>query len=447
MRWLGWRGCERVKGERPKAKSESKEASRVTNQPAGRLVKVLFFANTEWYLYNFRLPLARYLRDQGHEVVMLSPPGPYVAQLQAAGFRALTVPMQRRSLNPLRELALFQKIRRIYAQERPDLAHHFTLKCVVYGGLAARLTGVSACIHAVTGLGHVFTSDSVKAHLLRSPVRALLRLALGGAHSRLIVQNPDDQATFQRARLIDPAHIRLIRGSGVDTERFRPVEHQPPHPNPPPRGGRGLDGSPPPPGGRGLDDSTNPHPSRGRELEPLKILLASRLLWEKGIGEYVAAARQLRQESVAAEFLLAGDPDPGNPASIPPEQLGRWRQDSDVTLLGHVDNMPALLAQTDIAVLPSYREGTPRSLLEAAACGLPLIATDAPGCREIVEHEVNGLRVPVKDAAALAAALRHLCQEPATRQRMGHASRAKALAEFDERIVFEKTLAVYEELR
>ena len=394
-------------------------------------MKILFFANTEWYLYNFRLPLARYLRDHGHEVVMLSPSGPYIAKLQAAGFRTLTVPMERRSLNPLRELALLNHIRRIYAQERPDLAHHFTIKCVVYGALAARLTGVPKRINAVTGLGHVFTSNSLKARLLRPPVRALLRLALGGANSRLIVQNPDDQAAFQRTGLIDPAHIRLIRGSGVDTERFQPNQYDSPH-SPPPKTTPALRATP---------------PSPGRGLGSLKILLASRLLWEKGVGEYVAAARQLRQEGIAAEFLLAGDPDPGNPASIPLEQLDRWRQDGDVTLLGHIDNMAALLAQTDMAVLPSYREGTPRSLLEAAACGLPLITTDAPGCREIVQHDVNGLLVPVKDTAALAAALRRLCQEPATRQRMGHASRAKVLAEFDERIVFEQTLAVYEELR
>jgi len=375
------------------------------------VLKFLFFANTEWYLYNFRLPLARYLRDQGHEVVMLSPPGPYVAQLQAAGFRALTVPMQRRSLNPLRELALLNQIRRLYAQERPDLAHHFTIKCVVYGALAARLTGVPACLNAVTGLGHVFTCDSLKARWLRPPVRALLRLALNGPHSRLIVQNPDDCTDFQRTGLIEPRHIRLIRGSGVDTERFQPV-------------------TPPP-----------------VSAHPLSILLASRLLWEKGIGEYVAAARQLRQEGIAAAFLLAGDPDPGNPASIPAVQLDRWRQDGDITLLGHVDDMPALLARTDIAVLPSYREGTPRSLLEAAACGLPLIATDVPGCREIVQHGVNGLLIPAKDAAALAAALRPLCADPQLRQRMGQASRAKVLAEFDERIVLRQTLAVYEELR
>lgn len=374
-------------------------------------MKVLFFANTDWYLYNFRLPLARYLRDHDHEVVMLSPPGSYVVRLQAAGFRALTVPMQRRSLNPVRELVLLNNIRRRYAQERPDLVHHFTIKCVVYGALAARLASIPNRINAVTGLGHVFTSDNLKARLLRPPVRALLRLALGGARSRLIVQNPDDQATFQHAGLIAPEQIRLIRGSGVNTERFQPASQPAPSNTP-------------------------------------KILLASRLLWEKGVGEYVAAARQLRREGVAADCWLAGDPDPGNPASIPAGQLAEWRREGDVTLLGQVEDMPALLAQTDMAVLPtSYGEGIPRSLLEAAACGLPLVASDAPGCREIVAHGINGLLVPPKDAPALANALRQLCQNPATRQRMGQASRAKALAEFDERIVFEQTRAVYDELK
>lgn len=373
-------------------------------------MKILFFANTEWYLYNFRLSFARYLRSQGHEVVMLSPPGPYVARLQAAGFRALTVPMQRRSLNPVRELALLNQIRRLYARERPDLVHHFTIKSVILGALAARLADISTCVNSVDGMGYIFTSDSLKACLLRPPVRALLRLALSGPNSRLILQNPDDQTAFQQAGLIDPYRIHLICSVGVDIEQFQP--------------------------GHCPVSTAN----------PLKILLASRLLWEKGIGEYVAAARQLRQEGLAVECLLAGNPDPGNPASISPEQLAAWRQEGDVTLLGHVDDMPALLARTDIAVLPSYREGVPRSLIEAAACGLPLIASDVPGCREIVQPGVNGLRVPARDAAALAAAICQLYHDPLARQRMGQASRAKVLAEFDERIVFEQTWAVYEEL-
>ncbi|HAS51321.1 MAG TPA: glycosyltransferase family 1 protein [Gammaproteobacteria bacterium] len=373
-------------------------------------MKIIFFANTEWYLYNFRLPLARYLRDQGHEVVMLSPPGPYVAQLEAAGFRALTIPMQRRSLNPLRELALLNHIRQIYTQEQPALVHHFTLKCVILGALAARLAGIPARINAVTGLGYIFTSQDAKARLLRPPVRILLRLALNSRYSRLIVQNPDDQQKFIDLGLIRPELIRLIHVSGVNSQQFQP--------------------------------RINP-----RRSGPLRVLLASRLLWDKGLAEYAEAARQLRSEGLPVEFLLAGATDPGNPASVPPDTLADWQRQGWLTLLGHVDNMSALLAETDIVALPtSYGEGIPCCLLEAAACGLPLVATDAPGCREIVQHDVNGLLIPVKDAPALAAALRRLCQEPETRQRMGQAGRAKVLAEFDQRIVIEQTLAVYGEL-
>ncbi|WP_338081283.1 glycosyltransferase [Allochromatium vinosum] len=164
------------------------------------------------------------------------------------------------------------------------------------------------------------------------------------------------------------------------------------------------------------------------------------------MGEYVAAAQALRASGMAIECLLAGEPDPGNPASIPEDQLERWRTEGDVVLLGHVDDMPALLEQIDIAVLPSYREGVPRSLLEAAACGLPLIATDVPGCREIVRDDENGLLIPARDSAALTAAIRRLSQDAALRTRFGAASRARVLADFDQTLVFECTLEVYREL-
>ncbi len=318
--------------------------------------------------------------------------------------------MQRRSLNPLRELVLLNHIRRLYAEEHPDLVHHFTLKCVILGALAARLAGIPARVNAVTGLGYIFTSQNAKARWLRPLVCLFLRLELNGPHSRLIVQNPDDQQKFIDLGLIRPELSRLIRGSGVNLQQFQPR----------------------------IDP---------RRSGPLRVLLAARLLWDKGVGEYAEAARQLRGEGLPVELQLAGAPDPGNPASVSPDTLTDWQRQGLLTLLGHVDDMPALLAETDIAVLPSYREGVPRSLLEAAACGLPLVATDAPGCREIVQHEVNGLLVPIKDATALANALRRLCHEPETRQRMGQASRVKVLAEFDERIVFEKTRAVHEELR
>jgi glycosyltransferase involved in cell wall biosynthesis len=376
-------------------------------------MKALLFANTEWYLYNFRLPLAKHLKDQGFEVLLLSPPGEYGKRFAEHGLRWQAVPMERRSLHPWRELKLLWYLVRLYAREKPDVAHHFTIKCVVYGSIAARLAGVKNRINAVTGLGHVFTTPSLKNWLLRPVVRGLLRFALGGKNSRLIVQNPDDFDMFTRHGLAKPDKVRLIRGSGVDTNKFQPV--------------------------------TPPLLPEG-ERRPVTVLLAGRLLREKGIYEYREAARLVKQAYPETSFLLAGEPDSGNPSSLTPQELLDWKQEGTVTLLGHVEDMQALLAHIDIMVLPSYREGTPRSLLEAAACGLPLVATDVPGCREIVKHERNGFLVPSQDAVALANALKALLHDSAVRHKMGVESRQIVLAEFDQQRVLRKTFAVYQEL-
>lgn len=374
-------------------------------------MKAVLFANTEWYLYNFRLDLARALREAGHEVLLVSPPGPYGEKLRALGFRWVAAPMERRSLNPVREARLLLWLRRLFRAEQVDLVHGFTIKCAVYGSLAARLAGVPARVNAVAGMGYVFTSSDLKARLLRGPVRAGMRLALGGQGARLILQNPDDVALFEQSRLVDPANIRLIHGSGVDCERFSPA----------------------------------PDTER-KQARPFRVLLAARLLRDKGIAEYVGAARQLRTNGFAIECLLAGDPDPGNPAAVPRAAIEGWVSEGLVEWLGHVDDMPALFRSVDAVVLPSYREGLPKGLIEAAACGLPLVTTDAPGCREVVTHEVDGLLVPVREVGALAKAIARLQDEPALAERLGRAARDKALARFDQRIVIAQTLAVYAEL-
>ena len=186
--------------------------------------KIVLFANTDWYLYNFRRSLALALREAGHEVLLLSPPGEYGARLRALGLRWEPVPMDRRSLNPLREAAVLAHLWRLFRRERPDLVHGFTIKCAVYGSLAARAAGVPARVNAVTGMGYVFTSTDAKARALRPLVRLLMRAALDGRDARLILQNPDDVAVFEQARLVAPGHIRLIPGSGVDCVRFAPGE-------------------------------------------------------------------------------------------------------------------------------------------------------------------------------------------------------------------------------
>lgn len=375
-------------------------------------MKVMFFANTEWYLFNFRLALAKHLRERGAEVIMISPPGPYGKKLEAEGFRWIPVPMARRSLNPLREAWLLWKLIRIYQTENPDIVHHFTIKCVVYGGLAARLVGINGIVGAVAGMGFVFASSSALAVMLRPMVRLLLQAALGGKKCRLILQNPDDLNAFVSASIADPAHVRLIPGSGVNTNRFSPT--------------------------------SRPMSSTGTK----KVLLAARLLWEKGIAEYIEAAQQLKSLGYSVDFLLAGEPDMGNPNSVQQEQVEAWQQTGVIKPVGHVENMEELLNSiVDIMVLPSfYREGVPRSLIEAAAAGLPIVTTDAPGCRDIVENGVNGILVPVRDSHALAEAIRKLLDDPLLAKRMGEAGRAKALAEFDERLVFERTVEVYREL-
>lgn len=372
----------------------------------GRGRTVVLFANTEWYLFNFRRSLAVGLREAGFNVLLVSPPGPYGEKLRALGFRWLPAPMERRSLNPLRELRLLVWLTRMMRHEKAALVHGFTIKCAVYGSLAARLAGVGARVNAVAGMGYVFISQDLRAILLRPMVRGLLRLALGGRGSRLILQNPDDLALFLGAGLVDAADVTVIPGSGVDCTRFQPALH----------------------------------PARGNAM---RVLLASRLLWDKGLAEYVEAARILKAQGRAIRLLLAGMPDSGNPASVADETVRDWVGAGLVEWLGHVDDMASLLAQVDAVVLPSYREGLPKTLIEAAACGLPLVATDVPGCREVVADGVDGLLVPVRDGPALAAAIARLQDDPDLAARLGQAARAKALALFDERLIIENTLAVY----
>lgn len=382
----------------------------MTHVPTPPPHKIILFANTDWYLYNFRRSLALALKQQGHDVLLISPPGAYGDKLRALGLRWEPVPMDRRSLNPLREARLLAWLVALFRRERPALVHGFTIKCAVYGSLAARLAGVPARVNAVAGMGYVFTSNDLKARLLRPVVRTLMHAALDGHQARLVLQNPDDVALFERAGFVDRSRIRLIPGSGVDCSRFTAR-------------------------------------SEARDAkQPLRVLLAARLLWDKGIAEYIAAARQLKAEGRDIRFLLAGDPDPGNPAAVPEADVRGWVDEGVVEWLGHVDDMPALFARTDIVVLPSYREGLPKGLIEAAACALPLVTTDVPGCREVVTDGVDGLRVPVRDAAALARAIARLQDDPALARRLGEAARAKALSQFDERVVLAATLSVYDEL-
>lgn len=371
---------------------------------------VVLFANTDWYLFNFRLSLARRLRETGARLILVSPDGEYGPKLREMGFDWRPLPMNRRSLNPFREARLVLHLTGLLRREKVDIVHGFTIKPAIYGAIAGKLAGVKGRVNAVAGMGYVFISDELKARLLRPLVRLLARFAFDGSDARLIVQNPDDHAAFVDTGLVRGERVRIIPGSGVDCSKFAVSTRV-----------------------------------RG-EGEPLRVVLAARMLWDKGLAEFIQAARSLKAEGRAITFVLAGDPDPGNPASVAASDLDGWAAEGLVEWLGHVSDMPALLADADVVVLPSYREGLPKTLIEAAACALPLVTTDVPGCREVVSDNEDGLLVPVREWSPLAVAMARLDDDAALRARLGAAARVKALALFDETIVIDRTLAVYDEL-
>lgn len=372
------------------------------------MAKLLFLVTEDWYFCSHRLPLARAAKAAGYEVVVATRVSAHADAITAEGFKLIAIGLRRSSRNPWRELRAILEIAGIYRRERPDLVHHVALKPVLYGAIAARLARVPAVVSALAGLGFVFASATLKARLLRPWVVGALRLSIDADGSALIVQNPDDRKMLVEAGVVSAARVRLIRGSGVDVGRF----------------------------------ATTPEPG-GTPL----VMLPSRLLWDKGVGEFVAAAQLLRERGVAARFVLVGDSDLETSAAIPVGQLQAWQSGGAVEWWGRREDMPAVLASSHVVCLPSYRgEGLPKVLLEAAACGRPLVATDVPGCREIVIDGGNGLLVPPRDAPALADAIGRLLADPDLRAAMGRRGRELVEAQFSEERVVAQTLALYREL-
>jgi glycosyltransferase involved in cell wall biosynthesis len=368
--------------------------------------KVILAANTDWYLYNFRLSLARYLREHGLEVVLVSPPGKFAEHLHSSGFRWLPWQLGRQTLAPWTEAKAFLALQRIYHQEKPQIVHHFTVKPVLYGTLAARRLHIPAVINSITGLGYVFLSREIKARLLRVIVTAAYRTAFKHPNNAAIFENEADRQVFIRQGLLPEERTVVIEGVGVDAERFIPV----------------------------------PEP----EGTPL-VVLPSRMLWDKGVGTLVEAARLL-QPRLPVRVALVGMPDPGNPANIDGARLQAWTEQGVVEWWGWQADMPDVYAKSTLVTLPSMGEGVPTALLEAAACGRAIVATDVPGCREVVKHGLNGLLVPPQDASALAEAIYQLLTDPAMRGRMGAAGRQMILDKFTTARVNPATFEVYRSL-
>ncbi len=365
---------------------------------------LLFLVTEDWYFASHRLPLARRAVEVGYRVFVATRVQAHADVIRNAGCELIPLPWRRRGSTPWSEVRALGRLVHLYRTIRPDIVHHVALKPVVYGSLAAALTGIPAVVNAVAGMGYVFIGADGRARLLRPALRIALRAALRGSKSWAVLQNPDDRELLVAGHFVQPDRVVLIRGSGVDLATFTPAT--------PPTG-------------------------------PCTVVFVGRMLWHKGVGEFVDAARRLRSAGVGARFVLVGDTDPGNPAAVDAEQLAAWQVSGIVEWWGHRTDMPAVLAASHVACLPSYREGLPKALIEAAAAGRPIVATDVPGCREVVRSEENGLLVPVRDSEALAAGLHRLIDDPGLRARMGARGRAMAEAEFSIERVVGETLELY----
>ena len=373
--------------------------------------RVFIVVNDLGFLISHRLPIAVAARKAGYVVGVVygTCNNELRNDLLSQGFELHYVPMQRGGTNPLADFRSALSLLYLFLRTRPDLVHLVTIKPVLYGGIAARLARVPAVASAMAGLGFVFSEQKgLAAPLLRLMVKHLFRWALGHPNQILIFQNPDDRDRVLAMTCVPTAQTQLIRGSGVDLAAC-PVLHEP--------------------------------------AGPPIVAMASRLLRDKGVLEFVAAARLLRERDASVRFWLIGDPDLLNPASVTHQEVSAWKAEGIVECLGHVIDVPSLYAQAHIVTLPSYYgEGLPKSLIEAAACGRAVVTTDMPGCRDAIEPDVSGLLVKARDAVALACALDRLIRDVALRQTMGKAARALAEREFDIEKVVARHLRIYEDL-
>mgnify|MGYP005815056847 CR=1 FL=1 len=367
--------------------------------------RLLYVANEDYAFLMHRLPMARAARDGGFEVHVATNVNKGADAITAEGFILHPIPFQRGGLSPSSAFPTVRAIRAIETAIKPDIVHHSGLQASVLGSLAA-LGHPTPVLNAMTGLGYIFTSSTWRSRLLKHGMMRLLPRLLNRATSSVLVQNPDD-STALLALGVRPEKIVLIPGSGVDTDRFQPL----------------------------------PEPDG-----PVTFGFAGRLLTDKGIRALMAAHMLLREAGHDFNLLIAGNPDPANPASVSTAELDQWRSRPGVTLLGHIGDIAELWRRCHVAVLPSHREGLPVSLLEAAACGRPLISTDAPGCREIAINEQTGLLVPIEDPSALAAAMQRLAQSPELRARHGKAARQLVEDKLSARIIGRSVVALYDRL-
>lgn len=374
---------------------------------ANETQRIFFVVNTPEFFLSHRLPLAIAAQEEGFDVHVVTAGGPEVQSIQSFGFTHHLVPFARSGQNPLSEFKTLISLIKLFKKLKPSLVHLITIKPVLYGGIAARVTGIKAVVSAVSGLGTVFIVETAIARLRRWLVIVMYRFAFNQKRLSVIFQNPDDRDVLLSLKTLKMHQVRMIRGAGVDLLVYPFV----------------------------------PEP----EGVPV-VVMAARLLKDKGVIEFIEAARILRERDVSVEIRLIGSPDVGNPTSVTQTEFDQWATEGYVQLLGYQKNIAKHYSEANIICLPSYREGLPKSLIEAAACGRAVVTTDVPGCRDAITPEITGLLVPVRNAIALAEAIETLVKNAGLRKAMGEAGRALAEEVFAIEKIVDQHMVIYRDL-
>jgi glycosyltransferase involved in cell wall biosynthesis len=369
------------------------------------MTKILYLVANDAYFLSHRLPVALAAKEKGFNIIVAAKDTGFGKDIEKHGFKFIPLKkLERGGLNPFKDFFALKEILSIYKKETPNIVHHVAMKPVLYGSIAAWFCNVPFVINALTGLGYLFISNAIMAKIIRTGIVFIFKWLFSKKQFCLILQNRDDLKFFKQR--MPKASIEMIKGSGVDVDEFKP--------------------------------------GTKKQNEDIKIALVARMLWDKGIQEAMHAMRILKNKGIKADLYLYGDPDPENPKSIDVNQLEQWEKEGLCYWKGHVKNIAKIYQGSDIALLPSYREGLPKSLIEAAACGLPIITTDVPGCREVVEEGVNGYLVPLKDHEIMAERLEQLITSEMLRTKLGNKSRQKAEQEFSKSIIVKETFKVYQ---
>lgn len=371
--------------------------------------KLFLVINVDWFFLSHRLPIALEALQRGYDVTVFAiEEGGHGEEIRSHGLKFVPLPTSRSGTNIFTELKVLFFLYRYYKKEKPDIIHHVAVKPVTYGSVAAKLANVPKVVNALSGLGFLFINADTN-RMAHKIVTTVFNYGFKNPNLRFILQNNDDVQMIRKMKVLADEQIFRIKGSGVDLNEFSYSKEQ-----------------------------MTPQ-------EKVKILLPARMLWDKGVGEFVEAAKIIQKKLAnKTEFILAGNVDMGNRARIMETQLQAWTKEGYVNWIGYQKNIAEVIRSTHILVLPSYREGLPKSLIEACAIGRPIVTTDVPGCREVVEEGINGFLVPKKDSIQLADRIERLIKDKQLRIQMGEAGRKKAEAEFSIENVLEQTFDIYD---